>query len=132
MVEEASLKFRLRKIDETRIYFLDEITTGSKSISAFTLLVCVCVGITSSVVRIEICVITAGTKKYKSITKKKHKKHDKIVFLGKDTFNTIELLNSEVLIYSHISHDKFVSVHNALRGYYEMKKNPEVSVEYTI
>ena len=68
MVEETSLKFRLRKIDETRIYFFDEITTGSKSISAFTLLVCVCVGITSSVVRIEICAITAGTKKYKSIT----------------------------------------------------------------
>ena len=132
MVEEASLKFRLRKIDETRIYFLDEITTGSKSISAFTLLVCVCVGITSSVVRIEICAITAGTKKYKSITKKKHKKHDKIVFLGKDTFNTIEFLNSEALIYSYISHDKFFSIHNALRGYYEMKKNPEVSVEYTI
>ena len=40
---------------------------GSVSISAFTSLVCVPVGITSSAVEIKICAITAVIKKYKSI-----------------------------------------------------------------
>ena len=51
--------------------------------SAFTSLVCILVGIMSSAVDITICAITAGIKKYKSIIKKKKKKHDKIVLLGK-------------------------------------------------
>ena len=106
MVEKACLEFRWKKVDETRNYLLDEIkhndlmsqkykktcnylnyvehlhilastTTGCVSISAFASLGCVPVGITSSAVGIKICAITAGNKKYKSIIKKKKKKHDK-------------------------------------------------------
>ena len=112
MVEEASLEFRLRKIDETRNYLTDEIEhndlmsekykkmykylnyvenllilsstfTGCVSISAFASLICVPVGTTSFAVGINICTITARIKKYKSIIKKKKKKHDKIILLGK-------------------------------------------------
>ena len=96
--------------------------TGCVSISAFASLVAIPVGITSSAVGIKICAITAGIKKYKSIIKKKKKKHDKIVLLGKDKLNTIEVLISKALIDSYISHDKFVSVNNVLREYYEAKK----------
>ena len=46
-------------------------------------------------------------KKYQSIIKKKKKKHDKIVFLGKDKLNTIKVLISEALIDSYVSHDEF-------------------------
>ena len=66
--------------------------TGCVSISAFASLVCVPFGITSSAVGLKICAITAGIKKYKSIIKKKKKKHDKAVLLGKDKLNTIEVL----------------------------------------
>ena len=164
MLEEASLEFRLIKIDETRNYLLYEIkhndlisekykktckylnyvehllilfsvVTGCVSISAFASLVCLPVRITSSAVGITICVITAGIKIYKSIIKKKKKKHDKIMLLGKDKLNTIEVLISKVLFDSYISHDEFVSVSNVLREYYETKeeiKNPETSVEYNI
>ena len=59
------------------------------SISAFTSLVCVPVGILSSAVGIKICAINAAIKNFKSIIKKKKKKHDKIVLLGKDKLNTI-------------------------------------------
>ena len=55
-------------------------------------------------------------KKYELITKKKKKKHDKIVD-------------------SYISIGELVSVNNVLREYYEMKeevKNPKTSAEYTI
>ena len=51
--------------------------TDCVSISALASLVCVPVGITSSAVGIKICAITAGIKNYKSIIKKKKKKHDK-------------------------------------------------------
>ena len=106
--------------------------TGYISISAFASLVCVPVGITSSAVGLKICAITAGIKKYKSIIKKKNK-HDKIVLLGKDKLNTIEVLISKTLIHSYTSHDEFVSINNVLREYNEMKtKNPETSVEYNI
>ena len=61
--------------------------TGCLSISAFALLVCVPVCITSSVIGIKVCAITAEIKKCKSIIKKERKKHDKIVLLGKDKLN---------------------------------------------
>ena len=70
-------------------------------IFALTSLVCVAVGITSSVVGIKICAITAAMKKCKSIVKKNKKKYDKIVFLGKDKLNTIVVLISKALI-NHI------------------------------
>ena len=54
-------------------------------------------------------------KKYKSIVKKKKKKHSKIVFLGKGKLNAIEVLTSKALIDLYISHDKLLSVNNVLR-----------------
>ena len=56
--------------------------TGCASISAFASLVSV------PAIGIKICAITEGIKKYKSIIKKKKKKHDKLVLLRKS--NTIE------------------------------------------
>ena len=58
--------------------------TGSVSISAFFKLVCVPVVITSFAVGLNICAIIAGIKNYKSILKKKKKKHDKILVRGKE------------------------------------------------
>ena len=79
--------------------------TGCVSISAFASLVGVPVGITSSAVWIKICAIIAGIKKYISLIKKKKKKHDKIVLLGKYKLNTIKVLISKALTNSYISHD---------------------------
>ena len=56
----------------------------------------------------------------------KEKKHDKIVLLGKDMLNTIEVLISKSLIDSYISYDKFFSVNNALREYNEMKEEIKI------
>ena len=81
------------------------------------------------------CAITAGIKKYKSIIKKKKKKHDKIMLLLKDKLNTIDVLISNALIGSYISCGKFVLVNDVLREYYEIQeeiKIPETSVEYII
>ena len=118
MLDKASREFRLTKIDETRNKLLEEIkhndlmsekyrktcqylthvkhlliltsiVIGCFSISAFASLVCVPVGIASSVAGISICAIAAGIKKYKSYIKKKKKKHDKLELLGNDKSNVI-------------------------------------------
>ena len=57
---------------------------------------------------------------YKSIIKKK-KKHDKIVLLGKDKLNTIEVLTSMTLIGLYIGHDEIFSVNNVFCGIYFTK-----------
>ena len=148
--EDQSLEFKLKKIDETRNYLLEEIkhnvlmskkhektfitlnyvedfltlaskVTGCVSISAFALLVEIPIGITSSEATIKTCVITAEIKKYMSIIKKRSK-CDKIVLLGRVKLNAVEVLISKALINSYITHDKFVSVNIVLREYNETKK----------
>ena len=66
--------------------------------------------------------ITAGVKNYKSIIKKKNKKHDKIVLLAKSKLNSIRVLISKTLINSNINHDEFVLINNVLKEYDNMKK----------
>ena len=119
-----SQEFRLKNIDETRNYFLEEIKqneliskkhknvcvtlnyiehllilastiTACISISAFTSLIRIPIGITSSAIGLQICAITAGIEKYKSIIKKKKKRDDKIVLLAKSKLNSIEVLISK-------------------------------------
>ena len=92
------------------------------SISAFASLVEILIGITSSAIGLKNCVITAAIKKYKSIIKKKQKKYNKIVLLGKSKLNSIEVLISNVLTDSVISHNEFILINNVLKEYNEMKE----------
>ena len=147
-----SQEFGLKNIDETRNYLLEEIKqnelmgkkhkkvcttlnyiehflilastiTGCISISAFSSLIGIPTGITSSaIVLLKICVIAAGIKKYTSIIKKKKEKHDKIVLLAKSKLNSVEVLVSKALIDSIISHDEFALINNVLKEYSEMKE----------
>ena len=52
--------------------------------------------------------------------------------LEKDKLNTIEVLISQSLIDSYISHDEFVSVNNVLKEYNEMKEEIKSSMQYII
>ena len=116
--ENINQKFRLKKIDEIRNSLIEEINqnelmskkhkkrrvlnyidhllivvstiTGCVSISALASLVDIPVGIASSAIELKICAIAAGIQKYKSIIKKKKKKHDKIVLLAKSLLSSIE------------------------------------------
>ena len=149
--ENISQEFRLKNIDETRNYLIEEINrnelmskkhkkvcttlnyiehflilastiTGCVSISAFSSLVGIPIGIASSTIGLKICVITIGIKKYKLIIKKKRKKHDKIVLSLKSKLNSIEVLISQALIDLSISHNEFVLINNVLQDFYHMKE----------
>ena len=142
-----SQESRLKYIDETRNYFVQEIEknelmsgkhkkicatpnyikhflilasgiTGCNSISSFASLL----GIPSSSTGLRICVIAAGIKKYKSIIEKKKKKHDQIKLLAKSKLNSIEVLISKDLINLNISNDEFVLIINVLKEYGDIKK----------
>ena len=104
------------------ILILASIITRCISISAFASLISVPIGITSSAFGLKICAMTAGSKKYKSIIKKKKKKHDKIVLLAKSKLNNKEILISKALNDSVVSHDEFVLISNMLKEYNEMKE----------
>ena len=96
--------------------------TGCVSISAFASLAVIPIGITTSAIGLKICALTAAIKKYKSISKKKKKKHNKIVLSAKSKLNSIEVLISSV-----ISHGVFVLINKLLKEFYDMKeeiKNP--------
>ena len=97
------------------------IITGCVSISAITSLVVIPIGIPSYAIGLKICAINAGIKKYKSIIKKKKKKHDKIVLLAKSKLNSMEVLISKTLIDSSITHDEFVLINKMLKEFYDLK-----------
>ena len=139
-----SQEFRLKNINETRNYFLEEkkqnelmsrkhkkvcttlnyvehflisasMITGCISISAFASLIGIPIAITSSAIGLKVCAIAGRIKKYKAIIRKKKKNHDKIVFLPKSKLNKIEVLISKALIDANIRHDELVSINNALK-----------------
>ena len=149
--ENITQELRLKDIDKTTNYLIEEINrnelmskkhkkvcttlnyiehflilastiTGCISISAFVSLLGIPIGITNSAIGLKICAITVGIKKFKSIIKKKKKKHDKIVLLAKSKLNSIEVLISKALIESVISHDEFVLINFVLKEYNEMKE----------
>ena len=109
--------------------------TSCVSMPAFASLVCVPVDIMSSEVGLKTCAITAGIKKYHLNFKRKNRKNDEIVLLGKTKLHTIHILTSKPLIDSNISHDKFDSLNDLLKKYNEMNKvikNCETFARYTI
>ena len=63
---------------------------------------CFTLDIAYTAVGLQVYVITAGIKNYKSIIGKKRKKRDKRVLLANFKLNTIEILISEDLIDSYI------------------------------
>ena len=138
-----SQEFRLKNIDDTRNYFLEQIgqnelmsrkhkkvcttlnyiehffilasaITGYISISS---LVGIPTGITSSAIGLKTCATAGEIKNYKSIIKKKEKKHDEIVLLAKIKSNSIGVLICQASIDSNISHNEFILINNVLKEF---------------
>ena len=74
------------------------------SIISFTTIVAAPVGIASASLTLFCSLTTGIVKKLLNITRKKKKKHDKILMLAKSKLNSIETLISQALIDMDISH----------------------------
>ena len=92
-------------------------------ISDFASLLVFFIGITSSAIGLNICVITAGSKKYKSIKRKKKKRPHETVLLAKSKLKSIMVLISKALMDLYISHGVFVLTNNVQKEYDEMKED---------
>ena len=57
------------------------------------------------------------------VTRKKKKKHNKIVMLARSKLNSIETLMSQALIDLDISHEEFKTIVNETDKYEQMKEN---------
>ena len=96
---------------------------GCFSISNFASLVGIPIGITSSsAIGLESSVITSVIEKYKSIIKKKKKKHDKILWWGKSKLNSVKVLISKPLLDSNIGRNKLALINNLPNEFDDMKK----------
>ena len=145
-------KFRLYEIKKIENYFINEIneresyskklnkyvtifdyidkilivlsaTTGGISIISFTTTIGAPVGIASASFTLIFSLTTGIVKKLLDITRKKKKKHDKILMLAKSKFNSIETLISQVLNDMKISHEEFITIFKEKDRYEKMKEN---------
>ena len=91
------------------------------SISAFPSLINISKGIMSYKIGLNICAIIARIKKYKSIIRKKKKKHYKIVLLAKTNLDCIKGLISRSLTDSYIERNYYHLI-DVLRKYDYMKE----------
>ena len=66
---------------------------------------------------------TGIVKKLLDVTRKKRKKHDKILMLAKSKFNSIDALISQALIDMDISHEEFITILKEKDRYEMMKEN---------
>ena len=57
------------------------------------------------------------------MTRKKNKKHDKILVLAKSKLNSVEILISQALIDMKISHEEFITILNEKDKYEKIKNN---------
>ena len=86
-------------------HFLILISTVRRcfSISSFAYLVGIIIVLTNYAVGLKICVITASIKKYKSLIKKKKKKHNRTILLVEFKLNSTKVLSSKALVDSNIN-----------------------------
>ena len=87
-------------------------TSSGISIIAFASVIGTSVGIVSASFTLIFSLTTGIIKKLLNITRKKKKKHDKILMLAESKFNSIETLISQALNDLDISHEEFKMILN--------------------
>ena len=98
-------------------------TSAAVLFISFTSIVGAPVGIASVSLSLCFSLTTGIVKKLLYITRKKKKKHNKILILDKSKLNSIETLAPQALIDMEISHEKFVRILKEKDKYEKMKGN---------
>ena len=134
-------KYRLDEINKIRDYFNNEIkerkdiikklnkylvtfdyvnkifitlsaSFGTLSIASYASVVGIPAGITGASLTLVFTIGTGISKSLLKLTKKRKKKHNKIIILAKNKLNTIDTLLSSALNDSEISHEEFSNIIN--------------------
>ena len=96
---------------------------GTLSIVSYATVVGIPVGIAGASLTVIFTVTTGVVKKILNITRKKKKKHNKIITLAKNKLNIIETLISQALIDFDISHEEFSKIIYEKNNYEQIKDN---------
>ena len=96
---------------------------GTLSIVSHATVVGIPVGIAGASLTVIFTVTTGVVKKILNITRKKKKKHNKIVTLARNKLNIIETLISQALIDFDISHEEFSKIIYEKNNYEQIKNN---------
>ena len=145
-------KYRLDEINKARNYFNNEINKrkdiikklhkyivsfdyldkifialstsfGTLSIASYASVVGTPAGIAGSTFTLIFTIGTGISKSLLKVTKKRKKKHNKIIALAKNKLNTIDTLLSRALNDSEISHEEFTNIINEANIYENIKEN---------
>ena len=149
-------KFRLNEINKIEDYFNSEIqerktiskklskyivafdyvdktlivlsaTSGGISIISFTSVIGIPAGIASVRLTLIFSLTTGIIKKLLKVTRKKKKKHNKIVMLTKGKINSIETLMSQALTDLDISREEFKTIMNEKENYEQKIQKVEMN-----
>ena len=96
---------------------------GTLSIASHATVVGIPLGIAGASLTLIFTVRTGIVKKILNITRKKKKKHNKIITLARNKLNIIETLISQALIDFYISHEEFSKIIYEKNNYEQMKNN---------
>ena len=149
---ERANKYRLDEINKIRDYFNNEIkgrkdiikklnkylvsfdyldkifitlsaSFGTLSIASYASVVGIPAGITGASLTLVFRIGTGISKSLLKLTKKRKKKHNKIIVLATNKLNTIDTLLSSALNDSEISHEEFTNIINEENIYEIIKEN---------
>ena len=159
IIELADVKkYRLDEINKIRDYFNNEIrerkdiikklnkylvsfdyldkifialsaSFGTLSIASYASVVGIPAGMTGASLTLLFTIGTGISKSLLKLTKKRKKKHNKIIVLAKNKLNMIDTLLSSALNDSEISHEEFTNIINEVNIYENIKENIK---EFTI
>ena len=96
---------------------------GTLSIASYAAVVGIPVGIAGSSLTLIFTIGTGLNKSLLRVTKKRKKKHNKIITLAKSKLNMIDTLLPSALNDSKISHEEFTNIITEKNTYENMKEN---------
>ena len=102
---------------------------GTLSIASHATVVGIPVGIAGSSLTLIFTIGMGINKSLLKVTKKRKKKHNKIIALAKSKLNTIETLLSSALNDSRISHEEFTNIITEKNIYENIKENIKDTAE---
>ena len=106
-----------------KIFITLSASFGTLSIASYALVVGIPAGTTGASLTLVFTIGTGISKSSLKLTKKRKKKHNKIIVLAKNKLNTIDTLLSSALNDSEVSHEEFSNIITEANIYENIKEN---------
>ena len=114
-----------------KIFITLSASFGALSIASQAAVIGIPVGITGASLTLIFTIATGISKSLLTVTKKRKKKHNKIIALAKNKLNTIDTLLSSALNDFKISHEDFTNTITEKNIYENIKENIKNTIEPT-